>query len=350
MLDRFEARVERVLESLRELRFRIIKRVAIIVPIFIASLLVTWFYRKAIFTFLLAPADGALSPFGGLPVYTSPAGMMSATFSLGMKVGLVVAFPVILGSILTLVRPLTGRYWGFILVFIAVAGLSFLGGAAFAYYVMLPAAMGFLLSFGDGVAVPVIELPEYIKLFTSLVFWTGVIFTIPPTMFTLTKGGLVTYSTLNSWTAHKLAVGFSMIFAAVLTPTTDLWTYGFMVGPMIGLYEVGLFASWLADPEDGDYLWLKTVALTLHLEMVVRVLRLKVVAKVLLELAWSLAWSLMAVAHGLLIAIASLVVVLGWCLRHSWTLAAGLRRLRDALAWPYRHVKRVLRFMYGEFF
>ncbi len=260
MLARFEARLERVLESLRQLRSRIIKRVIIVTPIFIASLLVTWFYRKAIFTFLLAPADGALSPFGGLPVYTSPTGMMGATFSLAWKGGAIVAFPFIVASILTLVRPLTGRYWRFILVFIATLGLSFLGGISFAYYVMLPAAMGFLLSFGDGIAVPVIDISEYMGLFTSLVFWTGVIFMVPPTMFTLTKGGLVTYSTLNSWTAHKLAVGFSMIFAALLTPTTDLMTYGLLLGPMIALYEVGLFASWLAHPEDGNYLWLKTVA------------------------------------------------------------------------------------------
>ena len=128
MLERLEARLERVLESLRQLRSRIIRRVIIVTPVFIASLLVTWFYRKAIFTFLLAPADGALSPFGGLPVYTSPTGMMGATFSLALKGGAIVAFPFIVASILTLVRPLTGRYWGFILVFIAAAGLGFRRG------------------------------------------------------------------------------------------------------------------------------------------------------------------------------------------------------------------------------
>jgi len=252
----------------------------IIVPFFFAGLAISWFYRVNIFAFLLVPSGGALSPFDGQPVYTKPTGMMSATFGLAWKGGAVVAFPALIASILTLIRPLTGRYWGFILAFIAAVGLSFLGGVAFAYYVMLPAAMGFLLSFGDGIAVPIIDISEYLALFTSLVFWTGVIFTIPPIMFGLTKSGLASYSTFNSRTTHKLVFGFAMIFAAILTPTTDLMTYAFMFVPMFALYEVGVFASWLARPEEGNYLWLKTVA-------------------------------------------------------------AALRRLRDALAWPYRRVRRV---------
>ena len=256
MLARFEDRLERVLQSLRELRHRIKNRVLIIAPVFFGGLGVTWVYKADIFTFLLAPAGGALSPFGGLPVYTTPTGMMGATFGLAWKGGAVLAFPVLIASTLTLIRPLTGSYFRFVVVFIVATGLSFLGGAAFAYYVMLPAAMRFLLSFGDGIAVPLIDISEYMALFTSLVFWTGVIFTVPPAMFGLTKGGLVTYSTFNSRTTHKLVFGFAMIFAAVLTPTTDLVTYGFMFVPMVALYEVGVFASWLAHPEEGNYLYL----------------------------------------------------------------------------------------------
>ena len=219
----------------------------------------TWFYRVDIFTFLLVPAGGALSPFDGLPVYTTPTGMMASTIGLAIKGGAVVALPVATVGFLTLLRPLIpGRYWRFLIIFTTSVLLCFLGGAAFGYYVLLPTAMQFLLHFGAGIAVPLIDITEYLAMFMAIVFWMGLIFVLPPAMYLLTKLRLVEYRTLRK--IRKFVPPSAFILAAILTPTFDVVNQTMMAVPMMILYEAGLFVSWAARPEEGNYLWLKTVA------------------------------------------------------------------------------------------
>ena len=218
----------------------------------------TWFYRVDVFAFLLVPAGGSLSPFGGQPIYTTPTGMMASTIGLAIKGGAVVALPVATISILTMLKPLTGRYWRFLLIFTASVLLCFLGGAAFGYYVLLPTAMQFLLHFGAGIAIPVIDIAEYLAMFMAIVFWMGVIFVLPPAMYLLTKLRLVEYRTLRK--IRKFVPPSAFILAAILTPTFDVVNQTMMAVPMMILYEAGLFVSWAARPEEGNYLWLKTVA------------------------------------------------------------------------------------------
>ena len=70
----------------------------------------TWFYRVIIFGWLIAPADGMLSPHEGLPVYTSPTEILSVTIKLSVVGGVVFAIPVLVGTIFYLVRPLLKRH------------------------------------------------------------------------------------------------------------------------------------------------------------------------------------------------------------------------------------------------
>ena len=206
--------------------------------------------------------------------------MMAATIGLAIKGGAAGALPVAIVGLFTLLKPLTAKYRRFLIVFTASVVLCFLGGAAFSYYVLLPAAMGFLLSFGEGIAVPVIDIGEYLGLLAAIVFWMGVIFTLPPAMYVLTKFRLIEYKSFRKPMVRKLLGPAAVIFSAIITPSLDPWLTLMMAVPIVALYEVGVFASWVARPEEGNYLWLKTVA-------------------------------------------------------------AALRRLRDALAWPYRRVRRV---------
>ena len=237
---------------------RVRRRLFLVFLTFSVGAASTWFYRVDIFTFLLIPAGGSLSPFDRQPVYITPTGMMAATIGLAIKGGAVVALPVTTISILTMLRPLTGRYWRFLLIFTASVMLCFLGGATFGYYILLPTAMQFLLHFGAGIAVPMIDIAEYLAMFMAIVFWMGVIFVLPPAMYLLTKLRLVEYRTLRK--IRKFVPPSALILAAILTPTFDVVNQTMMAVPMMILYEVGLFVSWAARPEEGNYLWLKTVA------------------------------------------------------------------------------------------
>lgn len=219
----------------------------------------TWFYKEQVFSFLLAPAGGQLSPFDGLPAFNSPIDMLGATISLSIRGGVLVALPVLTWGLLSLLKPLLpSRWWRFTTTFVVLTVLCFLIGAAFVYYVMLPVSLGFLLNFGDGVAVPVILLDKYIELISSLMLWIGLVFELPIAMYLLVKMRIVSYQQFKRF--RKYVPPTALILAAIITPTFDGVNQVLVAVPMWILYEVGLLTSWIAYPEEGNYLWLGTIA------------------------------------------------------------------------------------------
>jgi len=234
----------------------------------------TFYYNAAVFGFLLAPAGNNLSPFDGQPVFSSPIDMMGATISLAIRGGTVLALPVLVTGILTLLRPwIRTRYWWFLTIFTVLTVVSFLTGAAFVYLVMLPVSLEFLLSFGDGIAVAVIQLDSYIELISSLMLWVGLIFELPIAMYLLVKYRILSYQKLRR--VRKFVPPTAIILAGIITPTFDGFNQVMVALPMWALYEVGLFTSWLAHPEEGNYLWLRTLGRWLRKvrSVVARILR-----------------------------------------------------------------------------
>ena len=217
----------------------------------------SWFYRSVVFLFLLAPAGDMLSPFDGRPVFTSPVGMMGVTIAVSLKVGIITAFPVVWYSILSLIKPwLPIRWWRFFVAFVVVTTASFVTGAAFVYVVMLPAGLRFLLNFGEGVAVPMIEVHEYLELLTSLMLWVGLIFELPTFMFLLARGGVISYRRFKA--VRKFVPAAAYILSIILTPSVD-WVNTTMIAiPIVLLYEVGLLVAWIAHPSLGNYMFVKS--------------------------------------------------------------------------------------------
>ena len=218
----------------------------------------TWYYKEAVFNLLLAPAGDNLSPFDGQPIFTSPTAMMGATIQLAIRGGVIAALPVLVVSVYTLFSSLVPpQQRRFLVIFLPATVLSFLLGAAFAYWVLLPTGLRFLLNFGDGVAVPVIVLSEYIDLLTSMILWLGVVFELPIAMFLLAKMQFVSYLKFRGLRKYVPVAAF--ILSAIITPTFDVVNQTLLAVPMILLYEVGLFLSWLANTEEGDYLFVKKI-------------------------------------------------------------------------------------------
>jgi sec-independent protein translocase protein TatC len=198
---------------------------------------------------LFAPAKGSLSPYGGLPIFTGPAEMMSAAIHLAMMGGLVVAFPVATASVYQLVSPLLGHQKRrFILIFLPAVFVCYLNGVAFAYFVMLPVGLKFLLHFGAGIAVPLISITEYMSLVTAMLFWLGVVFELPLAMFLLTKLRLIRYEKFRRF--QRYVPGAAFVLSAIITPTFDVVNSTMVAVPIILLYEVGLFLSRLARPKE----------------------------------------------------------------------------------------------------
>ena len=217
-----------------------------------------FYWSAEVFTFLLAPADGLLSPHGGLPVFNSPVDMFGATIGLSMKGGQVLALPVLTVGLLSMLKPLiSSRFWWFLTTFTALILGFFLTGISFVYYVMMPVSLKFLLTFGDGISVPLILLSEYMGLLLSLMLWVGMIFELPVVMYLLSKFRVVSYQRARK--VRKYVPFVSLILAALITPSLDGLLTMLVAIPMYLLYEVGLFTAWFAHPEEGNYLWFKTV-------------------------------------------------------------------------------------------
>ena len=212
----------------------------------------TFWWHPEVFAFLLDPAEKMLSPFDGRPVFTAPQDMFGSTLSLAMKGGQFFAFPVLVVGILTMLKPFVPRrFWLFVTTYSVLSIGMFALGASFVFFVMMPVSLNFLLTFGAGIAQPVILLTSYMALLMSLLFWIGIVFELPVVMQLLAKFRLVSYS--KARTLRKWIVPTSFIFAALITPSLD-GTLTFLVAiPMLLLYEVGLIAGWLTHPEEGNY-------------------------------------------------------------------------------------------------
>lgn len=219
----------------------------------------TWYFRTDIFQWALAPADGLLSPFpDGKPVFTAPTEMFGNTIGLvvrAIKFGF--GITLVLG-IYTMVHPALPRYLQrFFVIFIPASVIFFIGGAAFAYYVMMPRSLAFLLHFGVDIAVPLVSITSYLELFFALMFWMGVVFELPLAMFMLAKLRILSYQRMKS--VWKFVPLTASIFAAIITPTVDYVNMFLVMIPMIALYVIGLLFAWIARPSDGDFLFMGSI-------------------------------------------------------------------------------------------
>ncbi|MBN1668958.1 MAG: twin-arginine translocase subunit TatC [Anaerolineales bacterium] len=119
---------------------------------------------------------------------------------------------------------------------IPVAFLFFIGGMAFAYFVMMPTALDFLVNFMD---IPTAVRPaSYVRFVTGLMFWIGVAFEFPLVIFALAGMGLVRSEQLLAY--WRIAVVVIAVVSAMITPTIDPVNMGLVMGPMILLYFLSI--------------------------------------------------------------------------------------------------------------
>jgi sec-independent protein translocase protein TatC len=217
------------LEALRRhiLRSMVVLIIAVLASTPIASTLLDW----------LAMPIGGIDQLQAIEP-TEPIGaFMGAT----LLSGVAVSMPWVGFEFFLFVNPgLKPRERKLLLVIVPVAVLLFLAGIAFTYYVMLPAALPFLLGIVN--VETNITLSSYFSLVTKLLFWVGVTFQFPLIIMGLATVGLVKASSLlRGW---RYAVAGIAVVAAAVTPTVDPVNMGIVMIPMIILYflSIGLAA------------------------------------------------------------------------------------------------------------
>ena len=207
----------------------------------------TFLYRVDIFNALMAPAGGRLSP-DGKPIYTSPNEMFTVTIDLVGKGGIVAAFPVAVYQLYRFFSHMVGETPRRLIRNYLMLGFAlYLAGTAFAYFVMLPTGLRFLLSFGTNIATPYIRISEYLTLALTMLFWLGVVFELPLIMMLLAHIRLVSHAQLKKF--RRYVPISASIFSVLITPTVDWVNVTLVTVPLILLYEVGVFLAWLVRPK-----------------------------------------------------------------------------------------------------
>lgn len=224
-----------ILEHLDELRRRLIYCViALVVALIPCMVLANW-----IFQVLLVPA-----PSDFRPVYTEMTEMLFTYFKVALLGGASLAMPVFIYQAIRFVAPgLMPGEKRYLLLLMPAAIVFFAMGLAFSYFILLPFAVKYLLTF-SGIADPMIKIGNYISFVTSLLFWVGAAFETPLVMYFLAKVGVVNHKKLAQF--RKYAVLLAFVVAAVITPTPDPMTQSLVAIPLYLLFEVGVLLTRLA--------------------------------------------------------------------------------------------------------
>ncbi len=225
-----------LLEHLKELRTRLIRAVIAL----LITTAVSFVFARHVFLILIVPLGDqaslqALKPTEALGNY-----MKVALLS-----GVIIAMPAIVYQIGRFIAPgLTKKEKRALLLLVPGATLCFVAGVAFAYFVMLPAAIPFLQGFLADIIEQKWAIGEYLSFVTSLLFWIGVAFELPLFVYFLARIGLIDAKTLSK--NRKYAVVLIAVLAAVITPTVDPLNMTLVMGPLIVLYEIGVILARLA--------------------------------------------------------------------------------------------------------
>lgn len=179
-----------------------------------------------------------IAPAGHL-IFTSPGEAFSATMMVGSLMALFFASPVIVYQIWAFVGgALKPSEKKFVLIFAPLSLLFFLAGGAFAYFLAVPRAYKFLMSFSSEYLIPMVTVKNYLGFLGHMIVAFGVAFELPLILAFLAKIGIASPEYLRQMRRH--AVIIILIIAALIAPP-DIMSMLLLAVPLVLLYELGIF-------------------------------------------------------------------------------------------------------------
>ena len=227
-----------------ELRSRLIKSLIFILVVFILS----YTFAEQIYSFLVNPYAEAVKndPISRRLIFTA----LHETFITYLKVAFFAAIflgsPVLLIQIYKFIAP--GLYKNekkAILPYLIFTPILFLFGGMLVYYLVMPLAIKFFLSFeslGSNTSLPIqleAKVNEYLSLVMKLIFAFGISFQLPVVLSLLARIGVVDSQFLKDRRKYVVVIIFAA--AALLTPPDPITQIGLAI-PLLILYELSIFS------------------------------------------------------------------------------------------------------------
>lgn len=234
----------------------VIIRIAIVTILFG---LVAFFFKDEVFSIILAPKDSDFSTYRIIDLLGGKiSGNTSGYFSVqlintglaeqfiihvktAICVGVLCASPYIIYQLFRFVSPaLYANEKKYAIRVVAGGYIMFLLGVLLTYYMVFPLTFRFLATYhvSDDVS-NMISLNSYISTLSVMSLSMGIVFEIPVLSWLFAKTGLISASFMRCYRKH--AIVMILIIAAIITPTSDVFTLLLVALPMIILYEFSIF-------------------------------------------------------------------------------------------------------------
>lgn len=217
-------------DHIRELR----RRIVWVALVFAAASSLAYSYHDQLVNIVMAPLKG------GKLVYLTPGGGFSFIFQITLYAGLIAAGPMAMYQIYKFIRPtLPGHAQRGALKVAFFATFLMLLGVGYGYFIAVPAALQFLSTFAGDNIIPNLTADSYLSFFLSYIGGLALLFQLPLLLIfwnwvkPLTPSGLLK--------SERLVIVFAFIMAALITPTPDVVNQAMIAGPLIALYQIGVF-------------------------------------------------------------------------------------------------------------
>ncbi|MEO1487856.1 MAG: twin-arginine translocase subunit TatC [Pseudomonadota bacterium] len=239
-----------LLDHLIELRTRLMRAIAALVVAFGVCL----YFADPILGFLVQPLRDAFPDGEGKLIFTKLPEIFFVEIKVALFAGFVVSFPIIANQLWAFVAPgLYANEKKAFLPFLFATPALFLGGAALAYYIVMPIAFVWFLGFGgDRGGLEIEALPaagDYLGLVMQFILAFGLTFLLPVLLLLLNRAGIVTRAQLA--VARRYIIVGIMIISAIVTPP-DPGTMVLLAVPLLLLFEGSLLLMRLQEKKTAD--------------------------------------------------------------------------------------------------
>lgn len=206
--------------------------------VFLVSSAAAYPYYRVIIDFLVAPL-GSQELY-----YLTPIGGFSFIIKVCTYVGMILTLPAAIYHLYKYLQPVVGQIKGrIVLGYVLFSLFLSISGTAFAYYVILPAALHFLTNFNVQDVTAMLTVDSYLSFVITYLLGASVLFQLP--LVLLIINAITPLSPRNLMKYQRYVLLGAFVAAAIISPTPDVTNQTLLAVPIIVMYQLGIVLIWL---------------------------------------------------------------------------------------------------------